>query len=240
MESATTHTAFAPPRKPAQAGVFAIARSPSNQQPQEAEKTSRLVLRDLSGQIRNSWVLNQSKITLGSSPDCLIQCAEPGIQPIHCLIVPGSRQLFVRALGPNVSQDGIPASELLLNAQRNHFEVAGVRFEFLPSARPDSLQGDKSKQSERLRFTTVRPIDLSRTAPVAASAKKSAKSADSEITIADTPWLNRLIQKTIEPLESQIQSLLLPVTECQAKVLEAENQRKAEAVDDQQQSGSPG
>lgn len=227
MKSATSRSIFSAQKETPQTGVFAIASSPSEPVEESAQPSSRLVARDETGQIAHSWKLNQSKITIGSSEDCSIHFDQPGIQPIHCLIIPGSRQLFVRALAADVTQDGVPFNEILLNARRNSFEIAGHRFEFLPGKKPESSH---QKPSERLRFATVRPVEASTRA---LSGAISRKAAAQEIQIADTPWLNRLIQKTIEPLESQIESLLLPVAEFQARVVESEQSRKAEAAEDQ-------
>ncbi|MBX3421723.1 MAG: hypothetical protein KF752_09230 [Pirellulaceae bacterium] len=195
-------------------GVFATDPRQSWRTPARAA-AALLVLRDDSGQIAKQWPIAQAKATLGSAENCTFRCQLPGIAPFHALIVNGSRQTFIRALAPQLSQDGRQANELLLAAPSSHFEIAGHRFEILRSPLPSATE---VQQQQRLRFAVSRPLSLSAEQAIAASTTSplnpSAAGLPREV---DIPWVSDLIRKTIEPLEAQIESLLLPIAEFRAQ-----------------------
>ena len=46
------------------------------------------------------------KCTIGSGPRCTLRIVGPGIRPLHCLIVRGSRGLFIRRWSPDTRLNG--------------------------------------------------------------------------------------------------------------------------------------
>lgn len=201
--------------------------------------TARLILRNDLGQVIQQWLVRQNKCTLGSAASCALRCNIPGIAPYHALLVVGARQTFIRALAPKLTRDGVPVNEALLTAENNFFEIAGHRFELTADVR----QSDESVQEERqdrLKFTLARPLEL-KNAPAARVAPPSAneKAAFTEEIDApvgqtfieevvatndrlDSRWIAKLVQSAVEPLECQIQNVLLPIAQLQA---EAQEQR---------------
>lgn len=227
MKSTTPQTVFA--RSGDRAGAFAVASEQPQAKDQPKALRTQLVFRDDSGAIAQSWPLQQAKCTLGSSQRCEVQVELSGIEPLNALIVLGVRQAFVRALVPNLSRDGVFVNELLLTEQQNYFELAGHRFEV--QREPRKLNA-KTPSSSRIRFSTSRPFDLS--SPPVASRYALASERELPTELADSPWLKSLIERTFEPLEAQLESLLLPMTEFQTKVLESQQAREAESVADKQ------
>jgi hypothetical protein len=227
MKSTTPQTVFA--RSGDRAGAFAVASEQTQAKDQPKALRTQLVFRDDSGAIAQSWPLQQAKCTLGSSQRCEVQVELSGIEPLNALIVLGVRQAFVRALVPNLSRDGVFVNELLLTEQQNYFELAGHRFEV--QREPRKLNA-KTPSSSRIRFSTSRPFDLS--SPPVASRYARASERELPTELADSPWLKSLIERTFEPLEAQLESLLLPMTEFQTKVLESQQAREAESVADKQ------
>lgn len=227
MKSTTPQTVFA--RSGDRAGAFAVASEQPQAKDQPKALRTQLVFRDDSGAIVQSWPLQQAKCTLGSSQRCEVQVELSGIEPLNALIVLGIRQAFVRALVPNLSRDGVFVNELLLTEQQNYFELAGHRFEV--QREPRKLNA-KTPSSSRIRFATSRPFDLS--SPPVASRYARASERELPTELADSPWLKSLIERTFEPLEAQLESLLLPMTEFQTQVLESQQAREAESVADKQ------
>ncbi len=224
MKSATTHSVFAREPDVGSGGVFAVPRVQHESNMPKKNATNVLVRRDANGRIAQRWTLDQPKCTLGSSDQCDIQCSLPGIEPVNLLIVCGRRQTFLRALVSNLTVDGVPANEMLLADDRNVFEVAGNRFELTwtePGRLDASTAQTESEQSRRLRFAVARPHHAGRPS----TTPRYAHAADQEtpLQLAEAPWLKSLIQRTIAPLEAQIESLLLPVTDYHSQVLNTLN-----------------
>jgi len=59
--------------------------------------------------------LPQGKITIGSSPRCNVRLQQPGIQPVHCLIIHGPESLTVRSWAGNTRLNGATFQESALN-----------------------------------------------------------------------------------------------------------------------------
>src|SRR4051794_35128092 len=69
------------------------------------ESASRLQLRLRSdGQVLD---LVNGKTTIGSSPRCNIRLEQPGVQPLHCLIVDGPDGLRARSWAGNTKLNGV-------------------------------------------------------------------------------------------------------------------------------------
>jgi hypothetical protein len=177
----------------------------------------QLILRDAMGRVVEQWVLKQSKNTLGSANNCSIKSSLPGLEPLHVLIVNGARQCFVRALAPGLTQDGISVNELLLTGPHSHFEVAGHRFELLRGDADITPSVKSQPRMDRMRFALARPLTLSKS-----EAKDVNRDPRSQAAIVDAPWVSNLIRRTIEPLEAQIESLLMPIAELQAQATQAQ------------------
>jgi len=45
---------------------------------------------------------------IGSSPRCNLRIEQPGVQPLHCLIVHGSEGLSVRRWAADTQLNGVP------------------------------------------------------------------------------------------------------------------------------------
>ncbi len=183
---------------------------------------ARLVLRNDLGQVIQQWLIRQSKCTLGSASSCTLRCDAPGIAPYHALIVVGARQVFVRALAPRLSRGGVPVGELLLTDDENQFEIAGHNFclmrrnNVLPTS--PRTQEDVAAEGghERLRFTLARPLEINRRRAMK-SQPKAPTVLPEDIPHIDSKWVARLVQEAIEPLECQLQNVLMPLTELQAE-----------------------
>lgn len=77
------------------------------------ESASRLQLRlRADGQVLN---LLSGKTTIGSSPRCNIRIEQPGVQPLHCLIVDGPAGLRVRSWAGNTKLNGAAFEESALD-----------------------------------------------------------------------------------------------------------------------------
>ncbi len=177
----------------------------------------QLILRDATGRVVEQWMLKQSKNTLGSANNCSIQSGLPGLAPLHVLIVNGARQCFVRALAPGLTQDGITVNELLLTGPHSHFEVAGHRFELLRGDAEIATSVKSQPRTDRMRFALARPLTLSKS-----EVSNVNRDSRSQAAIVDAPWVSSLIRRTIEPLEAQIESLLMPIAELQAQATQAQ------------------
>lgn len=185
--------------------------------PARLPSVGQLILRDGSGRAVEQWILKQSKNTLGSGSNCSLKSDLPGLAPLHVLIVNGSRQCFVRALAPGLTQDGIPVNELLLTGPESHFELAGHRFELLRGEQDHAPVPTSQSRTDRMRFALARPLTLSKP-----EAKELHWDSRGQGSIVDAPWVSNLIRRTIEPLEAQIESLLMPLAELQAQATQAQ------------------
>ena len=58
--------------------------------------------------------LPPGKTTIGSSPRCNVRIEQPGVQPLHCLIVDGPEGLRVRSWVANTTLNGAPFEESAL------------------------------------------------------------------------------------------------------------------------------
>lgn len=198
-------------------GIFASANPVVHVPTPRPAKTpatgSKLIVTDAEGHALETWVIKQAKCTLGSADSCTICCTLPGIAPIHALIVSGARQSFVRSLAGKLSQDGIPASELLLSDQKSYFELAGYRFSLIRQT--NAATEEERLQAKRMRFALARPLSIS-------SQPEPIRQAPVEDTSVSSPWVANIIREAIEPLEAQIDSLLLPLAEFQAQSMQAQ------------------
>lgn len=212
-------------------GIFAtpgqIAPLPTARPSRATSGTTKLVVTDADGQVLQSWVLKQPKCTLGSAESCTIACSLPGIAPIHALIVTGARQTFVRSLAGKLSQDGIPTSELLLSENKSYFELAGYRFALIRKAATENRE--EQIQAQRMRFALARPMSIS--APT-----EITKEPHTEEKSLSAPWVANVIREAIEPLEAQIDSLLLPLAEFQAQSLQAQLSAARELEEEKRKS----
>ncbi len=198
-------------------GIFASANPVVHVPTPRPAKTpatgSKLIVTDAEGHALETWVIKQAKCTLGSADSCTICCTLPGIAPIHALIVSGARQSFVRSLAGKLTQDGIPASELLLSDQKSYFELAGYRFSLIRQT--NTVSEEERLQAKRMRFALARPLSIS-------SQPEPVRQALVEDTSLNSPWVANIIREAIEPLEAQIDSLLLPLAEFQAQSMQAQ------------------
>ncbi|MFO0939771.1 MAG: hypothetical protein U0930_03300 [Pirellulales bacterium] len=212
-------------------GIFAtpgqIAPLPTARTHRTTSSSTKLVVTDADGQVLQSWVLKQPKCTLGSAESCTIACGLPGIAPVHALIVTGARQTFVRSLAGKLSQDGIPASELLLSENKSYFELAGYRFALIRKAAEENRA--EQVQAQRMRFALARPLSISNTTEITKDHQPEDKSLNA-------PWVANVIREAIEPLEAQIDSLLLPLAEFQAQSLQAQISAARELEEEKRKS----
>src|SRR4051812_48301388 len=51
------------------------------------------------------------KATIGSSPRCNVRIEQPGVQPLHCLVVAAGECLRVRSWSANTTLNGVPFEE---------------------------------------------------------------------------------------------------------------------------------
>lgn len=78
------------------------------------------------------------KTTIGSSPRCNLRIQEPGVQPVHCLIVRDAEGLTVRRWAANTLLNGAAFDEAPL-AEGDCLTVCNVELELLPT-RPVEAQ----------------------------------------------------------------------------------------------------
>lgn len=198
-------------------GIFASANPvvhvPTPRPARTPATSSKLIVTDAEGHALETWVIKQAKCTLGSADSCTICCTLPGIAPVHALIVSGARQTFVRSLAGKLSQDGIPASELLLSDQKSYFELAGYRFSLIRQTH--AATEEEQLQAKRMRFALARPLSIS-------SQPEPIRQTPVEDNSVSSPWVANIIREAIEPLEAQIDSLLLPLAEFQAQSMQAQ------------------
>jgi archaellum component FlaC len=120
---------------------------------------AKLVAKNDVGQIVQQWLMLQNKCTLGSASSCALRCQLSGIAPYHALLVMGARQVFIRALAPKLSRNGVVVNELLLTEDQCTFEIAGHQFELIRSVKPIAPSPDNSSQN-KLKFTLARPLEI--------------------------------------------------------------------------------
>jgi hypothetical protein len=169
-----------------------------------------LIVSNHAGQVLQTITVNRPKSTLGSAKSCTICCDLPGIAPVHALIVCGSKQMFVRTLAGKLSQDGVATSELLLTEDRCYFELAGYHFAMNRSTK--STPAEEIRNERRMRFALSRPLSI--------SAQPELIEAAEPATASSPTIVANIIRQAIEPLEAQIESLLLPLAEFQSQSLQ--------------------
>ena len=92
-----------------QTGATAQPRGEANR---PSVSTGRVQLRlRADGQVLE---LPPGKTTIGSSPRCNVRIEQPGVQPLHCLIVEGPEGLRVRSWVANTTLNGVPFEESAL------------------------------------------------------------------------------------------------------------------------------
>src|SRR5262245_54942164 len=78
-----------------------------------AASAGRVQLRSrVDGQL---YELLPGKTTIGSSPRCNLRIAQPGVQPLHCLITSSPEGLRVRSWVANTTLNGMPFEESPFN-----------------------------------------------------------------------------------------------------------------------------
>ena len=96
------------------------------------------------------------KTTIGSSPRCNVRIEQPGVQPLHCLIVDGPEGLRVRSWVANTTLNGVPFEESAL-AVGDCLSLGSVEFEVVdPRAemsQPKAVEAPaaESKDAEQIR-----------------------------------------------------------------------------------------
>ena len=120
---------------------------------------AKLVVKSELGQIVQQWLVLQNKCTLGSASSCALRCQLPGIAPYHALLVMGARQVFIRALAPKLSRNGVVVNELLLTDEQCSFEVAGHHFELIRVTKPTESPSQSDSPTNRMKFTLARSMD---------------------------------------------------------------------------------
>ncbi|MEZ6136616.1 MAG: hypothetical protein R3C53_17100 [Pirellulaceae bacterium] len=180
-----------------------------------AQPLARLILRNNLGQVVQQWLVKQNKCTLGSASSCSLRCTETGIAPYHALLVVGARQTFVRALAPKLTRDGKQVNEILLTDQAGGFEIAGHRFELSRSAVDGGSNPESPTTSGRMKFTLARPFELNKreNPTLQSNAAAQAPQLNGEVV---APWVAKLVQSAVEPLECQLHNVLGPLAELQA------------------------
>ena len=120
---------------------------------------AKLIVKSELGQIVQQWLVLQNKCTLGSASSCALRCQLPGIAPYHALLVMGARQVFIRALAPKLSRNGVVVNELLLTDEQCSFEVAGHYFELIRVTKPTESPTQSGSPTNRMKFTLARSMD---------------------------------------------------------------------------------
>ncbi len=113
-----------------------------------------------SGRSFSNGLILQNKSTLGSASSCALRCQLPGIAAYHALLVIGARQVFIRALAPKMSRNGVMVNELLLTEEQSSFEVAGHQFELIRDVRPSETTASKKTPLGRMKFALARPMEI--------------------------------------------------------------------------------
>ncbi len=124
---------------------------------------AKLIVKSDLGHIVQQWLLLQTKCTLGSASSCALRCQLPGIAPYHALLVMGARQVFIRALSPKLTRNGVTVNELLLTEDECTFEIAGHMFELIRSVKANEpAQSDKATRN-KMKFALARPMEIGQT-----------------------------------------------------------------------------
>lgn len=186
--------------------------------PSPADVAAKLTMVDDLGEVAKEWLLKQGKFVLGSGSDCNIRLNVPGITDQNVLLVIGSRQMYLRALATNMTQDHIPRNEIIVEAHKAAFEVAGQRFLIAPqSSHSEQRRISENLPKARMQFTMARPEELARNRDVPSSLFRPAESFATPVRSpedissdepVDAAWIANLVQSAIEPLEHQIQNAL--------------------------------
>src|SRR5436309_9778994 len=77
--------------------------------------------------------LPPGKATIGSSPRCNVRIQQPGVQPVHCLIVHGPEGLTVRRWAGETRLNGEPFVDAALS-DGDCLALGGVELELLEEA----------------------------------------------------------------------------------------------------------
>ena len=195
---------------------------------------AKLIVKGELGQIVQQWLVLQNKCTLGSASSCALRCQLPGVAPYHALLVMGSRQVFIRALAPKLSRNGVMVNELLLTDEQNSFEVAGHLFELIRTTKTTDSNSSSNERlpASKLKFTLARTMD---TNPNRVSAKQPEPiaspiqavqplntdgqfSAIAQNTAAQSKWIGELIQSAMLPLARQLQEMTEPLEAVQSEL----------------------
>ena len=93
--------------------------------------------------------LPMGKTTIGSSPRCNLRLQQPGVQPLHCLIVHGPEGLSVRRWAKDTQLNGRAFDDAPL-AEGDCLALGGVELELVPS---QSAVVERSKLAETADWT---------------------------------------------------------------------------------------
>ena len=192
---------------------------------------AKLIVKGELGQIVQQWLVLQNKCTLGSASSCALRCQLPGIAPYHALLVMGSRQIFIRALAPKLSRNGVMVNELLLTDEQSTFEVAGHVFELIRTSKPNEVRPDNRAPLSKMKFTLARSMDTNpnrasgnAAEPVAAPIQTvrsvqplqtqqpvSMAASTAQDSAVQARWISELIQSAMQPLERQLHEMAEPL-----------------------------
>src|SRR4051812_31645760 len=85
------------------------------------------------------------KTTVGSSPRCNLRLQQPGIQPVHCLIVRGEKGLLVRRWAADTRLNGLAFDEAPLKSG-DCLELGSVELELVQ----EQVESENLASSEEL------------------------------------------------------------------------------------------
>jgi len=211
---------------------------------------AKLIVKSELGQIVQQWMVLQNKCTLGSASSCALRCQLPGIAPYHALLVMGARQVFIRALAPKLSRNGVVVNELLLTDEQCSFEVAGHQFELIRATKPIELPSQNQSPLNKMKFTLARSMDTNPNRAQSPQPKPNiaplqtlepalpfTQPSRSQLTAqapsngpsdaAQATWISELIQSAMQPLERQLHSIIEPLAAVQSE-LDKRARRKRE------------
>ncbi len=191
---------------------------------------AKLVVKSEVGQVVQQWLLLQNKCTLGSASSCALRCQLSGIAPYHALLVRGARQVFIRALAPKLSRNGVAVNELLLTEDQCTFEIAGHQFELIRNVKPSEANPSASNHpaTNKMKFTLARPMEIGQVRqpavapPVPPSSlplnfPRYEQSQPSPVASPELQpqWITDLIQSAMQPLERQLNGIIAPLAAVQ-------------------------
>ncbi|MBN1911983.1 MAG: hypothetical protein JW818_19835 [Pirellulales bacterium] len=119
--------------------------------------TGQLVLQ-IRGSSRDGQIvrLGSPKCTIGSHRLCTLRLSARGVQPVHCLIVRGSKQTVIRRWSPDTLLNGRAFSDAPLNVG-DRLTVGPIDFEVLqttggscPTQSPESQKSENFPKSSQL------------------------------------------------------------------------------------------